>query len=312
MDLSQDVSYREFSLNGDATLEGGVLSGVTIDEADLSAVTAVGYTEKRALADGNDASDVFLGPRRIFLTGSVYGATRAEAFDILQNLRSVFTATAAFADDERNFGYLPLYFRQTTDDPAFGASPGNPGNKSLYINCRPLANVQFKINRDASGGYASGSGSGDRPIAFRWSVVLEAKDPRIYVVDGTTVPIDGSLAAGLSGTVTNKGDYPAPVGLILFVDAHESGDFVLRMNGAVTKITVEDSADAQVYYYSGVNKVLEVETPATRVLRMDLLDVLNADFVHPVAQPGDNTYTVDAETMTLGVNSLLYFSDAFA
>ena len=53
----------------------------------------------RSQADGLDASDVYLAGRRLAIHGTVYGTTRANLFDRLQQLRAVMSPTGAFTQD---------------------------------------------------------------------------------------------------------------------------------------------------------------------------------------------------------------------
>lgn len=71
IDLGGSVGYNGFQLHdGSVTGDGSTSSigGCKIERIVASPVAAIGYSEKRARADGNDASDVYLGPRQLMHT----------------------------------------------------------------------------------------------------------------------------------------------------------------------------------------------------------------------------------------------------
>ena len=52
MDVSKPITYRGLTVNGAALETGRVLRGIAVESVDYSGVEVVGYTEKRAAADG--------------------------------------------------------------------------------------------------------------------------------------------------------------------------------------------------------------------------------------------------------------------
>jgi hypothetical protein len=224
MDLDQPITYRGFDLNTvEIALGDGKRRGCLVEEADFGDVTAVGYTEKRAQGDGNDASDVYLSSRQIRLRGYVYGETRADMFDRLQDLRSAMTPTAAYADDPANRGYLPLTFDAPTMNLVdFGEGKGN-GWRQLQVFARPRAQPSFRIRRDTgSGGQHLKGGS------VEWMAALECKDPRIYLRE----PVWKYFTVTESGTLDNRGDYPAPIDVLLEVTGTGAGSVRFQIGTA--------------------------------------------------------------------------------
>lgn len=302
MDITRPVIYNGLTLTDAATAAAGSrIDGISIESADFSGVPAIGYTEKRALGDGNDASDVFLGPRQVSLQGVVYGSTRAKLYDRLRSLRAAFVATVAYALDEEEKGYLPLYFSELTEDAAFDGFIINE-----YIRARALQGVQFAIIKDRVGGRPELGGS------LPWSIVLQAKDPRIYVSPAETYPLD-DLSAGISDTISNRGFYPSPLGVHFVVPVATTGSIVVRVGGAILSFDIESSAAVTTYLYNSGIKVLEVRNEDTGIttLRMDLLNQAT-EATHAEVPAGDTALVIDAVAITLSSGSYLYWQESFA
>lgn len=301
MDLTRAVMYRGLNLNGAAQLEQGErLYGSLLQSVQMGNVPGVGWVEKRSLGDGNDASDVYLGARRVFLSGHLYGRSRAEMFDFQQVLVTALSPTAAYEENKADFGYNPLYYSVPTKDTAFDEDANGDRLRILYVNTRPLATPTVDINRDASGGQDN-LGSG-----IAWSSVLEAKDPRVYVFPDREVNLDGSD----SGDFVNRGDYPAPLNFLLVVPPGSAGG-TFHFEGAQTNMDIEILAAAarQVYRYDGYLHVLTVDTNGLEVLRMDLLKFVN-ETTHPVVLAGSSPWTATGPALETG--SRLFWAEAYS
>ena len=163
---------------------GGRLYGTEIKRVEWPGVTGVGYSEKRALADGYDASDVFLSQRQIGLAGAVYGRTRGECWDYLQALIEALTPSAAYDDSPTDRGYLPLDFyvptANTIDFP--------DGYIHKMIRARPDRQPSLVFDSDTSGG------SDSEALAIPWNALLEARDPRVYFFTPTNTTISATAA----------------------------------------------------------------------------------------------------------------------
>jgi hypothetical protein len=300
LDLTRAVMYRGLDLNGCAQIaQGQRLYGSLLQSVQMGNVPGVGWTEKRSLGDGNDASDVYLGPRRIFLSGHLYGRTRAEMFDFQQVLVTALSPTAAYNDTPADFGYNPLYYSVPTADEAFEEDVNGDRLRVLFVNARPLATPTVDINRDASGGQDN-LGSG-----IAWASVLEAKDPRVYVFPDREVNLDGTD----SGTFANRGDYPAPLNFLLVAPAGAGGTF--HFDGALTvmDIVIPAATVQQTFRYDGYLHVLTVETNGLEVLRMDLLKFVN-ETTHPVVQPGSSGWSATGPALAAG--SRLFWAEAYS
>lgn len=205
MDTTRDIIYRNFKLN-DAAIATSIdsadglgkgIAGCVIDDFDPDDVDVVQFSEKRAEADGLDVGTPFLGGRRIRLSGTIYGKTRALCYDLLFQLRSILSPVMASREIPGDKGYLPMYFAVPTNDTANFPS----GARELRALVMPK---QFRgpINRDQHGG-----GDGDA-LAISWSALLLMRDPNfegetpqdIYFTD--TVITSGGTAAASTDLVS--------------------------------------------------------------------------------------------------------------
>lgn len=302
MDLKRPVQYKDFELNTTTRVpsaSGGLISGTQLNAVDFSTVPAVGYTEKRALGDGRDASDVYSDGRRIDLRGQVFGATRSEVYDLLTELRSVFSARLAFDYNPARQGYQNLQFEEPTLIPALDM---DSGYKMLVMYARPVGEPSFQIVRDLLGGAESKGGT------ILYQAALECKDPRVYLDDNDYVFFNEGLA-GASGVIVHRGNYPSPVrDLIVTVpSALGAGTFTFTLNGQPITITILDSAVDQIYHYSGYAKTLTLQKSGVTTLKMSLLTTS-----HPEFQPGANSYSwTTSVDLPVGV-SYIRFQPAFA
>jgi hypothetical protein len=172
MDTTRDIIFRNFKLN-DASVaenidstEGLVkgISGCVVDEFDPDDVDVVQFSEKRAEADGMDVGTPFLGARRIRMSGTVYGKTRALCYDALWQLRAAMSPVLSSREIPGDKGYLPLYF----------AVPTNDSNYAGAIAMRALAMPRVfraPISRDVHGGEDSDG------LAIAWNAVMVMRDP---------------------------------------------------------------------------------------------------------------------------------------
>lgn len=304
MDLTRPVTYRGFALNSATEAAGNPATGCAIDSVDYSDVDAVGYEEKRSMADGYDASDVFLGKRRVVLAGTLYGADRADLHDRLQNLRFAISPTSAYAESPGDFGYLPLNFDVPTKD----LTNWPTGFISQMIRVRPARILQWSLNRDQVGGADMGN-------SLRWQALLDARDPRIYAF----AEKDYTAWVGRTGTETpapsffNRGDYPGPLNILLQAPAGAAAS-VLTLNIAGTTMLLSmptHASQVQVLRYDGTDKVVRLTIGAVTSLRMDLLS-FPAGKTHPLITPGSNPFTYSRSGAAIGAGSHMWFWESWA
>jgi len=309
--LDAPVAYNGVELNTVIEVGNGVRKGCLIEEFDYGRSQGMGYTEKRSQDDGLDASDVFMGARYISLTGTVFGDSPGDLFDRLQSVRTALTPTIAYDVAQPDYGYIPLTFSLPTNDPAFDAGSGPV--KMLEFRARPVGQPQFSIRRDmgafAGGGMQGGSNAGEKGGAVTWRATLECKDPRMYVRPEIWVPF---TAGGAGLDITNRGDYPAPLDVLLGVTSSGAGGkFQIDVGGSSLIIALPSLVNA-VVRYSGSLKVLTVQTTGIDTLRMDLLS-LGTSQQHPKVPPGTSEYNITLTTpLVLAAGTRLMYSESFA
>jgi hypothetical protein len=203
MDTSRDILYRGFLLNDSAIADnvvpgddiGSGISGCKVSSVDFSDVDVVQYQEKRSEQDGMDAGSVFLGARRIRMSGTLYGLTRALLFDAYWSLRSALSPVLAQRESPADKGYRPLYFSVPTNRVADYPA----GAIDLQVLAMPRA-FQAVFDDDAQGGDDEDS------LAIPWQATFLCKDPSItadvpqdYVIgdDSTEVAVTGTAATDL-------------------------------------------------------------------------------------------------------------------
>jgi hypothetical protein len=317
--LDAPVTYNGTDLNTIEMMGNGVRRGCMLEEFDYGRAQGMGYTEKRSQDDGLDASDVFLGARYINLTGTVYGENPGDTFDRLQAVRSALTPTVAYDVGQPDYGYIPLQFSMPTNDTAF-ESPGSPGVyvKELEFRARPVGQPQFSIRRDMGalpgGGMQGDSSLGEKGGAIQWRATLECKDPRMYVRPDIWVPFT-TPQTGVP--IYNRGDYPAPLNVLLGVTSSSANSGIeIDVGGSTLKIALPSLANA-VVRYSGELKVLTVDTGGIDTLRMDLL-TLGTNQQHPKVMPTSPTHSevynirFTGTAPVLAAGTRLMYSESFA
>jgi hypothetical protein len=305
MDLTQDIIYRSFTLN-DSNLEsnltsggatGSGISGCAVDSADFSDVDVVQFIEKRSQQDGMDAGDVFLGARRLRMAGTLYATTRALLYDQLAALRAALSPVLAQREEPLDRGYRPLYFSVPTNDATnwpLGAIP----QRVLAL---PRA-FQAIFNRDQLGG-----DDGDA-LAIPWQATFMCKDPTIQGAS----PQDYSLAnaATNAGNLTNRGNYIAPLDMLIEVTS-ASGSISATIGDSVFTITVPSSTGNRIIRFKGEDKVLTVEEDSVEVTRMDLLS-FSGSTTWPFIDPGTAAYSITKSGVTIVAGSHFWFYERYA
>lgn len=301
MDLTKAITYRTFSLNSLTKDANQNLVGCEVTQVEYPGVPGVGYDEKRALADGYDASDVFLGKRLIGLTGALYGTTRGEFFDLKQALVSAMTPTSAYAQSPGDKGFLPFDYYEPTEN--LVDFPLGYIHKMVFA--RPVRQPSLILASDATGG-ADG-----QPLSLKWTGLLECKDPRVYFFTPTIVDLYGSISPG-SGNLVNHGNYPSPLHILLVIPPSPAGSFHFVGAGTDLTITLMTSEWEQVYRYDSGLKILTWEQQGVESLRMDLL-TLASQQSHPLVPVGTSAYTWTMPGIpTIGYGSRFWHWDAWA
>lgn len=160
-DLTRAVTLNGFALNA-VTVSAGVLTGCRVDTFDPSEVQVRQYTEPLALAQGLDVGGVWYGGRIVKMTGTLYGATRGGAMDLLAQLEAVADPEVIYAATPTSFGFVPLTWYVMTA----------AGQVLRTLNVRPNG-LQVVTRRDWFGGVDAG------PLAIAWALTAIAKNPVI-------------------------------------------------------------------------------------------------------------------------------------
>lgn len=195
MDTTRDIIFRGFKLNDSniqASLEAGNgiddgLSGSVVDNVHPTDTDIVQFVEKRSLEDGMDVGDVYLGGRRVRITGTLYGKSRPALFDLLQSFRRAMSPTLAQREDPPNKGYAPLYYAVPTLNPDFMPA----GAIALQVKAMARG-YDYVIDRDGQGGEDLDA------IAIPWQAVFYLRDPRQL----SELPVDVTFPATVEADAT--------------------------------------------------------------------------------------------------------------
>jgi hypothetical protein len=301
MDLTRPVVYRGFNLNTTTTVPGqGIgtgLSGCVLDAFDPSDVDVVQYMEKRSQGDGMDASQPFLGARRIQMAGTLYALTRGLMYDALWELRAAMHAPLAYLDEPAGKGFQPLYFsvptNRVTDYPASAID--------MRVLAMPKA-FEANISRDLVGG------EDDDSLALPWQATMVCKDP--YFMGEQPQLVDLSGGGTISGDFEHRGNAPSPLNMAIQVGT-AAGTILLTAGGTTLTITVPAGANARIFRYKGDEKLLTLED-GTELPRMDLLTL--GSTYHPLVPvgTGTNPFSVVFTTVVPQAGSQLWFFERFA
>ena len=198
MDLTAPIIYNGLTVSGLTGTAGGSPSvGTVIERINISDMDVHAYLDKRALQDGVDAGDVYIGARTVIIDAAVYGSTKAHGWDNLQAWLRAFHPRIAFNADTANLGFLSMKFRQPTISTAVWTDAYIP----LQFYLRPARPASYVVERLPSGGVAG------KGLAFQVQSALVARDPRKYVQTAQSILVNSN-----SQTVPHRGDYPtAPI-----------------------------------------------------------------------------------------------------
>ena len=223
MNLGASVTYNGLSLNTVTTQSGGLpMSGYAVEKFQPLPPPPTEYLEKRALTDGLDAGDVFLGGRTFMLIVTAYGTSAGDFWDKAQDLITGFTPTIAYTADSTNRGFLAFDFTQPTADTATWSAASFPDGIPMRYYVRPEASPTFLIERDKDGG------SSTNPMAKTFDIRLLARDPRKYY---QTLQSTSLSVAGSTSTITYRGDYPSPAILTFSLSATGHSAFTIVVDG---------------------------------------------------------------------------------
>lgn len=295
MDLTKAISYNGLTVANSLTrTAGGIpVSGYLFDEINGSQEDVDGYLEKRANQDGLDASDIYLGARRVTAILSVYGSTKGDYWDKAQDVLAAFSPTIAYNADTANLGFLAFDFYQPTADISTWPTSAYPSGIPMRFYLRPSAPPAWASRRDEQGG-VSGKG-----LSKQMRLSLVARDPRKYVQTASVITI-ASGTASASSSATYLGDYPT-TGTATITSASTTGNVVYTIAGSAFTVTLDAASTA--YTLDLAAKTFS----KAGTIAMNLL-VANASW--PTL--GTSTVTVVRSAGSVASSISLSYRDAFA
>lgn len=306
MDITRPIAYRGLLLTGAVGGPGGAqpIEGIRLTRARFTDVSVHGYTEKKSLEDGMDASDVFIGTRRVTLAGEVFAQTKAQLFEYLDALRLLMTPTDAYAEAPAKKGYLPLSFSQPTMQTYFW--PTGFVDRVIYV--RPAMQPDYEIELGAISGVDTAG------YSLPFTVVLEAIDPRFYAPVQAEQALSGY---GGTGTLQNRGNYPAPLNFIVVMPASAAGSYTFSWVGVGSTFTIAVPAGAwqRILRLDSINKVLTLEVNGVETLRMDLV-TFAGESTYPKVPPtpeGESAagFTWSCDGPVDGAGARLWYNEAW-
>lgn len=175
------------------------ITGFKLDQAGYEASPVRGYVDQRALRDGVDYTEPFLGARQVQLAVSVYGETLGDFWDqidvlakALSPMPNAWTAT---------YGIRPLRFYQPTRSQASDF----PYGIELELGVRPTGLIQFSATRAMSVGMETGG------FSQRVVVPLFAPDPHKRHVNLRVLPSSNRGSEPSYAIISGTGTIDTPV-----------------------------------------------------------------------------------------------------
>lgn len=307
MDTTRDIIYRSYTLNDEnieASIVGGGAAGsgivgCVVDTFDFSDVDVVQWLEKRSQADGSDAGDAFLGPRRVRVAGTLYAATRNTLYDELFNLRAALNPVLAQREEPLDKGYRPLYFSVPTNRLADYPSGAIP----LMVKALPRG-IQHVTQRDNIGG------DDDEALAIPWQATFICKDPGIYSADPVSVDITAAAApVTQASTWSNRGTYLGKFNALFVVDS-AAGTIAVTVGDSVFTITVPSSTVSRTIRVKD-DKVLTFEENDVETPQMSRI-AFTGDTTWPLIDPGTTSYSVTFTGCAPQAGGRIWFYEQYA
>jgi hypothetical protein len=175
------------------------ITGFKIDQVNYNTSQVRGYLDQRALRDGVDYTEPFLGARPVQIAVSVYGETLGDFWDQCDLLAKALSPMPT--EWSSTYGVRPMHFYQPTRKQ--GAD--FPYGIELEMGIRPTTLLQFTANRTMSVGMETGG------FSQRVTVGLLAPDPRKYHTVPRSVPSTNRGSEASYATVSGTGTAGTPV-----------------------------------------------------------------------------------------------------
>lgn len=290
MDFTAPISYNGLTASGLTLASGGSPSvGIVFDRVDISPIDTEAYLDRRAVSDGADATDVYVGVRQVNINAAIYGSTIAHGYDQLQSVLRTFHPRIAFNADTANLGFLAFDFRQ----PTISTGVWTAGYIPLRLYLRPARPVSYVLDRQPTGGVPS------KGVAFRAGILLVARDPRKYAQTASAVSVTTTAQ-----TATNRGDYPTFPIFTWTMTAAGSSIHQIVVAGMAVKINLSAQSSGSFSFDYATRRLTKAGASMA-----SLLDGAVDGF--PEIEPGTvTTYETDNATGTSAYT--MTYRDAFA
>lgn len=211
MDFSRPISISnatggDLDINSiatsDVTASLGPRSGYKVMAVSIGSSNAVGYVDKRAVADGVDIGDAYLANRQIDISCAVFGSTLADFHSKVQELSDVMRLNPRYYDS--SYGFRELKFSQATID----TSTYTSGIATLRFIVRPFGLPNIVYNQAASIEHSVSSVS--RGFSATVTLSLMAKEPYRYRQTQRSISIAVASVASSTETtaIPNVGSVP--------------------------------------------------------------------------------------------------------
>lgn len=294
MDLSAPISYNGWTATGATGASAGApLSGYVVEQLTPGPIDATGYLDQRALGDGIDAFDVFLGARQFTLVAAVYGSTKGDGWDKLDAMLEAFNPTIAYNADTAQRGFLPLKFYRPTADTSTWPSAAYPYGIPLRANVRALAPLRYQVVRNKSTGVSA------KGIAFEVAGTLLARNPRLQLETVTSVPITTSTT-----TATHRGSFPVWPVVQFSMSSAGSSAAVIALDGFSVKLDLSTTTTGDFTISYEVRSITD-----TNGAQANRLYVASFDQRFAEVQPGGST--LRGYNLTGMVSPLLVYRESW-
>ena len=229
IDLNSAITYQngkgdDVNINtiiGTQYVPGGStpLSGYVVSGFGVGASMPIGYEDPKAISDGVDTAEAFAGRRVVTVGLDVYGSTRANLFQNVQNIINLMRFMPK--SFESSDGFRKLKASMITTDANF---PG--GATPVYFLARPLQIPQAESNATQF------TGSDSLGYSAKMTLYFLLKYPYKYAdsINEINIPITNTAV-----TVDNHGAAPAELQI-----AFESTSNTARTTDLLVTITVDN------------------------------------------------------------------------
>lgn len=286
IDLTRPITFQDstgsnFNFNtlvGALTFSGGgtPLSGYSVSGFGIGSVSPIGYEDNRATSDGIDASEAYAGRRIVTLALDVYGNSKSDLYQKLQNVVNVMRFMPKRY--EGSDGFRKLKATMLTTDPNFSVNE-DTGNREIpiYFYARPMLIPQTESNTSQFSGSDSLGYSAKLLLQFLLKYPYKYSDSP----NEAEIPIDGTEI-----DIQNHGSAPSEMQLIISADDTNSDIVDITITVAGVPITldvtetmgIDGSVERSILidYKDQVVYIREQDIDSnvvTQSLRMNMIDV---------------------------------------